>query len=303
VASLEVLASPRFPSLREGAETPLSSPFTVGRRDADWDIGAYPISRLQARFTRHEDTWSVLDLHTINGTLVNGRNANPELPLRSGDLLDFAGALITRFRDGPLPELPPHPQLEDAIARDPLAEAPWRVWTDWLLEHAHPLGAWLQARERPASALLAQLGPLARWQSWKRLSSTWNPVGLLVRLRLPFVTPSETVHSAWALKHLQLVPAARFLFELQLEVLPTPLDARPPVDSLLESLRQAWLPSSLRRVSLDGVTLNTVPSSVQRLSMREPHPKLLQRTLEAARAKCPRLETTAEALVQWDVVP
>lgn len=304
MASLEVLASPRFPVLREGSRVELRDDFVIGRRDADWDIGAYPVSRRHAQFASPRDGqgWSVRDLATTNGTLVNGRNANPPITLRSGDLLDVAGSVLLRFHDGPVAQVPVHPQLEAAIERDPLAEAPWRVWTDWLLEQDHPLGHWLQAKERPASSLTTVLGPLARWHTWKRLSSAWNPVGLLVRLRVPFVVPTETVHSLWALRHLQLVPAARFLVDLELEVLPTPIDARPPVEALLDALQHAWLPKSLRRLKLDGVTLNTEPSRVQRMYMRPPHPALLARTLASVKQACPALETVEGTLVQWDVV-
>lgn len=301
MAHFEIVAAARHTRLAEGARIDISTaPFVIGRRNAAWVIDSYQLSRQHARVFPHGERWRIEDLSSSNGTLVNGRNAFPPVGLLSGDLVDMS-AVIVRFHDGLPPDaLPSHPGLEEAIAREPTTEAPWRVWTDWLLEQEHPLGSWLVARERPPSSLLVHLGPLARWQIHRRISTAWNPVGLLYRLRLPFVAVDETVNTVWALTHLHLVPAARFLVELEVELFPTALEARLPVETLLEALLRAPLPRSLRRIRFDGITPNAEPTRLQKLYMRPPPSALLERTFAALRARCPWLETGEKQLIQWD---
>ena len=299
-AVLEVVAAARHTGVEEGLRVPLSrTPFDIGRAHADWNLRSYLVSRQHARLARGDDgRWSAEDRSSTNGTLVNGKNARTAVPLVSGDLLDL-GAGVLRFLDGPPDALPVHPGLEAAIVAEPTAEAPWRVWADWLMEQGHPLGPWLEGPDRPPASTLPWLGPLARWQLHRRLRVRWHPWGLLTSLTLPCVSAEEAVHTAWALRHLPLVPAARFLVHLDVEVLPHHLDARPPVTLFLEALQGATLPASLRTVTFTGVDPDAPPSRAQRALMRPPPRALLEETYLSLRRACPRLESGASALMAW----
>ncbi|MEW6434610.1 MAG: FHA domain-containing protein [Myxococcota bacterium] len=300
-ACLEVVAAARHTGVEEGLRVPLTaSPFDIGRQAAHWTLRSYLVSRQHARLARRDDgRWTAEDLSSTNGTLVAGKYPRTAAVLASGDLVDL-GAAIVRFLEGPPEALPTHPGLEEAIAVDPRADEPWRVWADWLLEQDHPLGAWLTGVERPPASALPWLGPLARWQLHRRLQSRWHRWGLLTSLRLPCVASEEAVHTAWALRHLPLVPAARFLAHLEVEVLPQQLDARPPQEVLLEALQSAALPASLRTITFTGLEPDGPPTRAQRALMRPPPRSLLEETYLVVRRACPRLESGARALIAWD---
>lgn len=301
---LEVVAAARHTGLTEGLRRPLDrSPFDIGRQGGAWTIASYQVSRQHAQLTRGEDgRWTAVDRTSTNGTLVNGKNAKDPVPLASGDLVDL-GAAIVRFLDGPPEALPQHVGLEAAIAAQPLDEAPWRVWADWLTEQGHPLGPWLEGQERPPASTLPWLGPLARWQLHRWLRTQWHPWGLLTALGLPAVSAEEAVHTTWALRHLALVPAARFLVRLEIDVPPHLVDARPPVDVVLDALRTAPLPASLRWLELKGLSPDAPVSRAQRALMRPSSGALLEETYLALRQACPHLESGARELVAWDRRP
>lgn len=302
-AQLEVVAAAPHTGLEAGLRVPLErSPFDIGRQGASWTVASYLVSRQHARLVRNDDgRWTAEDRSSTNGTLVAGKVARQPVVLESGDLIDL-GAAIVRFLDGPPVAIPTHPGLEAAIAVDPSADGPWRVWADWLLEQDHPLGVWLTGPERPPASALPWLGPLARWQLHRRIRTRWHPWGLLSSLTLPMVSAEEAVHTVWALEHLALVPAARFLAHLELEVQPHQLDARPPQEVLLHALQRAPLPASLRTIHCLGIEPDAPPRRAQRALMRPPPRGLLEETYLALRRSCPRLESGARALVAWDDV-
>ncbi|MEW5742822.1 MAG: FHA domain-containing protein [Myxococcota bacterium] len=300
-AHLEVVTAARHTGVEEGLRVALDrSPFDIGRHGGAWQLASYLISRHHARLVQRDDgRWTAEDRSSTNGTLVCGKNARAPVLLASGDLIDL-GPAIVRFRQGPPEFLPHHPGLEEAIAVDPRSDTPWRVWADWLLEQGHPLGAWLTGPERPPASTLPWLGPLARWQLQRRLKVRWHPWGLLASLTLPCVSAEEPVHTSWVLRHLALVPATRFLAELEVQVLPHQLDARPPAEVLLEALGEAALPPSLRSVRLRGVEPDALPRRAQRALMRPPPRALLEETYLALRRACPHLESGMSELVAWD---
>lgn len=303
-AQLEVVTAARHTGLEAGRRVPLEhSPFDIGRQGASWTVESYLVSRQHARLVRrHDGRWTAEDRSSTNGTLVAGKVARQPVELESGDFIDL-GAAIVRFLDGPPAVLPTHPGLEEAIAVDPTADEPWRVWADWLLEQGHPLGLWLTGPERPPASALPWLGPLARWQLHRRIRTRWHPWGLLHSLRLPMVSAEEAVHTTWVLEHLALVPAARFLAHLELEVQPQLLEARPPQEVLLEALQRAPLPASLRTIHCTGIEPDGPPRRAQRALMRPPPRRLLEETYLSLRRTCPRLESGARALVAWDDTP
>lgn len=305
-AHLEVVTAVRHTGVEDGLRVPLDrSPFDIGRQGGAWNLPSYLVSRQHARLARREDgRWTAEDRSSTNGTLVNGKNARTPVVLASGDLLDLA-ATIVRFVQGPTETIPLHPGLEEAIAADPKSDGPWRVWADWLLEQGHPLGTWLSAVERPPASTLPWLGPLARWQLGNRLGGRrmklrWHRWGLLSSLTLPFLPAEEPVHTTWVLRHLSLVPAARFLAHLEVEVEPRQLDARAPVEVLLEALSAAVLPPSLRTIVLKGIEPDAPPRRAQRALMRPPPRALLEETYLALRRACPYLESGVSELIAWD---
>lgn len=89
-----------------------SADATVGRRPSsdvllDWDD---QVSRLHARFERHEDDWELVDDgFSRNGTFVNGERLSGRCRLNDGDTLRF-GATTMAFRS---------PERERSAAADP----------------------------------------------------------------------------------------------------------------------------------------------------------------------------------------
>jgi EAL domain-containing protein (putative c-di-GMP-specific phosphodiesterase class I) len=70
---------------------PLSKlPFTIGRSPtADHTVYANPVSKAHAAIVRIGDRYAVRDLHSTNGTFVNGRRIEEEL-LEEGDIIHLA---------------------------------------------------------------------------------------------------------------------------------------------------------------------------------------------------------------------
>jgi pSer/pThr/pTyr-binding forkhead associated (FHA) protein len=90
-------------SSAESVFLPYAKPATIGRRDtsgplqADIDLtryGAfeYGVSRIHAALYRTEDTLSIIDLNSRNGTFLNGIRLGARVPyvLRNGDEIWFA---------------------------------------------------------------------------------------------------------------------------------------------------------------------------------------------------------------------
>jgi predicted component of type VI protein secretion system len=71
---------------------------TVGRLDsADIPVNDKSVSREHARISRLQGTYVVEDLHSTNGTLVNGQRIDEPTVLRPGDIVTF-GAIEFRFQ-------------------------------------------------------------------------------------------------------------------------------------------------------------------------------------------------------------
>ena len=190
--------------------------FRINRGSGDLALPHARVSRTHARLQFAKGGWWAIDESSTNGTLVNGRNANPAIRLSPGDIIDIAGVLLLRF-EAPVIR---HVGLEDRIAENPTEEGPWRIWHDWLLENNDPLGAWINSRERPMTERAAVLGPLARAFKGRDLTCTWNVFGFVTHLTMPFHTLGDLPNALWLLRHLDDVPAARFVTSLTLELLP-----------------------------------------------------------------------------------
>jgi hypothetical protein len=87
----------------ESVFVPYARPATIGRRDtsgplkADIDLTRYGafehgVSRIHAALYRTEDTLSLFDMNSRNGTFLNGQRLKPRVPyvLRNGDEVWFA---------------------------------------------------------------------------------------------------------------------------------------------------------------------------------------------------------------------
>lgn len=75
------------------------STITVGRsRHCDCVLSDMTVSRRHARIEVRDGGWSVSDLRSVNGTLVNGWRVVDEVAVRPGDRLTFGGVT---YRLGP----------------------------------------------------------------------------------------------------------------------------------------------------------------------------------------------------------
>jgi pSer/pThr/pTyr-binding forkhead associated (FHA) protein len=77
---------------RAGEQVELSSDrFTIGRAaDSDLALDATSVSTAHCALVQRHDRWSVQDLDSTNGTLLNGTNVR-EARLRSGDRISIGG--------------------------------------------------------------------------------------------------------------------------------------------------------------------------------------------------------------------
>jgi pSer/pThr/pTyr-binding forkhead associated (FHA) protein len=79
--------------VQEGVEFPLlQDSMTVGRdtQGAQWEIKLKDpaVSRPHCRFIKEDNHWTILDLESVNGTLLNGTQVNGEpMTLKDGDVL------------------------------------------------------------------------------------------------------------------------------------------------------------------------------------------------------------------------
>lgn len=87
---------------REGSSVPftLQETTTVGREDADVNLGEALVSRLHARIERRGNAWFVVDLGSTNLTRVNGLVVR-ERQLAPGDEVQFARARCRFYIDAP----------------------------------------------------------------------------------------------------------------------------------------------------------------------------------------------------------
>ena len=73
-----------------------SCPFVVGRSsDADLLLWDPEVSRRHARFENDGRTVFVSDLHSSNGTFLNGRRVVEAIEVRPGDCIDVGAVRIT----------------------------------------------------------------------------------------------------------------------------------------------------------------------------------------------------------------
>jgi pSer/pThr/pTyr-binding forkhead associated (FHA) protein len=89
------------PELPEGSEIDLGRPLVAGRDEAlDIPLGAdgYASGR-HARFAHGQDGDVVEDLHSTNGTFVNGDRVSGRRVLRSGDVVTI-GQTQLEYRAG-----------------------------------------------------------------------------------------------------------------------------------------------------------------------------------------------------------
>src|SRR3954462_8362786 len=83
---------------KEGLEIPLKKDkFLIGRaKECALRAGSEAISRRHCAIIQRETGWTVRDLGSRNGTLVNDERINKEVPLKEGDMLRVA-PLLFRF--------------------------------------------------------------------------------------------------------------------------------------------------------------------------------------------------------------
>ncbi len=269
--------------------------FRIDRFSGDLPLPHARVSRKHARLQFVNNAWLAIDEDSTNGTLVNGRNANPAIRLWPGDVIDIAGVLILRFGTPP----PRHEELERHIADLPNDEGRWRVWQDWLFEQNDPLAAWLDVKERPLTERASLLGPLAKAFKAHELRCSWNRLGFVTEMTVPFHAMGELPNTLWVLRHLDTVPAARFLTSLTFELLPMALvEQTPPAVTLVEALATAPLPRSLRHLRFSG-QLPSNRGAVYRAMSDRPAPARIEAALAQLRRRCPHLETTEKTLITW----
>jgi pSer/pThr/pTyr-binding forkhead associated (FHA) protein len=95
---------------KAGQSVPLrGGAIVVGRGEgSDLRLLETGISRQHARFQPSPEGWSLVDLHSTNGTFVNGRRLPPEHPylLRPGDRVAIGNTLLTVLPDEGEPAVP-----------------------------------------------------------------------------------------------------------------------------------------------------------------------------------------------------
>jgi len=84
----------------KGQSYPLGSPAVVGRLDScDIPINDSSVSREHARINQMGDDYSVEDLGSTNGTMVNGQTTRGVVRLKPGDMLTFGSVEFRLERD------------------------------------------------------------------------------------------------------------------------------------------------------------------------------------------------------------
>ena len=300
VAFVEVLGCVSVFPVEEGQRHTLDpdQPFRINRGSGDLPLPHARVSRTHARLQYAKGGWWAIDETSTNGTLVNGRNANPAIRLAPGDVIDIAGVLLLRF-GSPATR---NEVMEKSICDEPENEGRWRVWQDWLLENGDPMGQWMNARERPMTERAAVLGPLARAFKGRELSCTWNKMGFVTQLKMQFHTMGDLPNALWLLRHLDDVPAARFISSLTLEILPIALrDQTAPAITMVEALASSNLPRSLRALKFAGMlppANGQMPVALGFRAMTEqPSAAKIEAALTQVRRRAKYLETTARSLM------
>lgn len=294
---VEVLGCVSLFPLEEGQRYELDprKPFVINRGSGDFNLPHARVSRHHARLEFSKGSWWAVDSSSTNGTSVNGRHANPAIRLEPGDVIDIAGVLWLRFG---VPAVR-HDALEESICDEPLDEMNWRVWQDWLHEQNDPLATWMNARERTMTELAASMGPLARAFKGRELICAWNRMGFVSHLTMQFQTLGDLPNALWVLKHLEEVPAARFVTSLTLEMLPVALrEPEAPAVTLVEALATSHLPRSLRQLHLDG-RMPAAPVAGFRAMTEVPPVAKINQALDHVRRRARFLETTHHTLISW----
>ncbi len=317
VAFVEVLGRVSVFPVEEGQRHALdpNQTFRINRGPGDLTLAHARVSRVHARLQYAKGGWWAIDETSTNGTLVNGRNANPAIRLVPGDVIDIAGVLLLRFGTPPAR----HEALERSISEQPDDESRWRVWQDWMLENSDPVGVWMNAHERPMTDRAAILGPLARAFKGRELSCTWNKVGFVSHLAMQFHTLADLPNALWLMRHLDDVPACRFISSLTLEILPIALrDHTAPAITMVEALATSSLPRSLRTLHFAGQlpaangaevrSLGEMPGPMKTQAanftgfraMTEIPPRLVvEAALAHVRRRAKHLETLERGLITW----
>ncbi len=297
VAFVEVLGCVSVFPVEEGQRHALDpdQPFRINRGSGDLPLPHARVSRVHARLQYAKGGWWAIDETSTNGTLVNGRNANPAIRLMPGDVIDIAGVLLLRFGTPPAR----HEALERSISERPDDESRWRVWQDWMLENSDPVGVWMNSHERPMTERAAILGPLARAFKGRELSCTWNKVGFVSHLTMQFHTLGDLPNALWLMRHLDDVPAARFISSLTLEMLPIALrDQTAPAVTMVEALTTSNLPRSLRTLHFAGQLPATTGSGFRAMT-EQPAASRVEAALAHVRRTAKYLETQEKALITW----
>ncbi len=218
---------PRFP-LPRGPES-----LVVGRgRDCDLVLSSPFVGRRQAQIGFEGGAWFVRDLQSPNGIFLGQQRILGRAWLSDGDPLRFSD-VPARFVEQRSQGLR-CPALEAAIGEAPGEDARWRVYADWLLACAQPLGPGHDAWD--PHALGARLGSLR---------VTWRH-GLIEAIELPRGPASEL----GTLSALLELPVAGPLRSLTCRVDDPQACADGPAGaSLIETLRRAGPWPALREVS------------------------------------------------------
>ena len=76
-----------------GRVVPIDRPLVIGRRgECDVVLQDDAVSGRHARISWDTDSWQVEDLHSTNGTFVNGRRVTQPVRLKTGDALRIGNA-------------------------------------------------------------------------------------------------------------------------------------------------------------------------------------------------------------------
>lgn len=308
MAHLEVISAAASAGVAEGQIIGLDGrrALTIGRfSGVDLRLPSGLLSRQHCRMSLRDGQWRIEDLDSTNGVFVQGRAVVLPQPVPSGALIDVGGAVIFRFVDGLMPPGVPLTTSEPRVAEAPDDDGRWLVWADELSEQGHPWGEWVLGGVRTHEQQARMMGVLGRRFTLRRLQFEWNRHGFLSSLRLPFSTLEEAASALWLLEHLDLVPVARFLERLEVELLPAIFVPRlsvhtlPPAEATLEAVARARLPRTLTQLRLEGrIPSPDLPPSLRKL-LAPPRPQLLRAAIDHVRGQCPRWQPPEGDWVHW----